>query len=100
MQVGKGQRACARPDVLFSMAFKVYSTVSTRAVHASRPRGRRHERGHVSQVMHYNSIIRHFDNPELTPILRDLVIRSSLPLKAVEVDFGRSIPPGSAPAAS
>ncbi len=50
--------------------------------------GRRAAKGHVSQVAHFiHSIIRHFYNPDMTPILRDLVIRSSLPLKAVEVDF-------------
>jgi transposase len=67
------------------MAFKVYSTVSTRRFMCDLADA--HERGHVSQVVHYNSICRHFENPELTPILRDLITRAALPLRAVETVF-------------
>jgi transposase len=46
-----------------------------------------HKRGFISKVPHYNSIFNYLENPELTPILRDLILQSSLPLKSVEVDF-------------
>jgi transposase len=82
---GRGQKPAPIPDVLFSMAFKVYSTVSTRRFACDLADA--HQRGHVSQIVHYNSICRHFENPDLTPILRDLITRSALPLKAVETDF-------------
>jgi hypothetical protein len=35
---------------------------------------------------HYNSIFRTLENPTLTPILRGLIIESSLPLKVVEAN--------------
>jgi len=46
-----------------------------------------HERGHIGKTPHYNSIFRYLESDSLTPILRDLVTESSLPLKAVETDF-------------
>ena len=46
-----------------------------------------HERGYVRSTPHFNSISNYMSNPALTPILRDLITVSSLPLKAVETDF-------------
>jgi transposase len=72
-------------DAVFSSAFKVYSTVSGRRFMSDLREAQR--RGYVSRVPHYNSIFNYLENPALTPILRDLIVRSSLPLKGVEVDF-------------
>jgi hypothetical protein len=41
----------------------------------------------LERLPSYNSMFRYFENPALTPILRALIAESSLPLKAVEVDF-------------
>ncbi len=46
-----------------------------------------HARGFISRVPHYNSIFNYLEDDGLTPILRDLITQSSLPLKSVEVDF-------------
>lgn len=43
--------------------------------------------GYIGTTPHYNSIFNYLENASLTPILRDLIVRSSLPLKAVEADF-------------
>ena len=45
------------------------------------------ERGHIGSTPHYNSIFRYLENPELTPILKDLIIVSSMPLQTIETDF-------------
>lgn len=45
------------------------------------------ERGYLTKLPHYNSISNYLENPALTPLLRDLIHRSSHPLKAVEIDF-------------
>ena len=45
------------------------------------------ERGHVSLLPHFNSVLNVLDNPATTPILTDLITRSSLPLRAVESQF-------------
>ncbi len=72
-------------DVVFCAAFKVYSTVSTRRCMGDLEDA--HAKGYISKVPHYNSIINYFEMPTLTPILRELIVESSLPLKAVETDF-------------
>jgi transposase len=72
-------------DAVFSIAFKVYSTVSQRRFMSDLREA--HTRGFISKVPHFNSISNYLENPELTPILRSLITMSSLPLKSVEVDF-------------
>ena len=72
-------------DAVFSIAFKVYSTVSQRRFMSDLREAQR--RGFISKVPHFNSISNYLENPELTPILKDLIAQSSLPLKSVETDF-------------
>ena len=72
-------------DVLFAAAFKVYSTVSGRRFMTDLREAQ--AKGYIEKAPHYNSIFNYLENPELTPILRELITQSSLPLKAVEVDF-------------
>ncbi len=44
-------------------------------------------KGHVSRPLSFSAVTKAFENPELTPILRALIVESSKPLKSVEVDF-------------
>lgn len=80
-----GRPPLSLADAVFCAAFKVYSTVSQRRFISDLREA--HQRGYVSKVPHFNSISNALENPELTPILCDLITESSLPLKAVEVDF-------------
>lgn len=72
-------------DAIFSVCFKVYSTVSGRRFMSDMRDAQ--TKGFVKRCPHYNSIFNYLENPALTPILKQLVVKSSLPLKAVEVDF-------------
>jgi transposase len=72
-------------DAVFSVAFKVYSTVSGRRFISDLREA--HARGYISKTPHYNSIFNYLENPDMTPILRNLITQSSLPLKAIENDF-------------
>src|SRR5216684_4261085 len=72
-------------DMIFSTTFKTYSTFSGRRFMSDLREA--HERGHIGKTPHYNSIFRYLESESLTPILRDLVTQSSLPLKSVETDF-------------
>jgi transposase len=72
-------------DMLFSMAFKVYSTISTRRFNGDLEDAC--TKGYITSVPHFNTIVKYFDKPELTPLLRSLIQESSLCLKSVEVDF-------------
>ncbi len=72
-------------DAIFACAFKVYSTVSTRRF--TTDLNEAHAKGYIAKPIHYNTICSFFENKNFTPILGELVIKSSLPLKAVEEDF-------------
>ena len=72
-------------DAVFSIVFKVYSTISQRRFMSDLREA--HERGFISKVPHFNSISNYLENPQLTSVLRNLITDSSLPLKAVETEF-------------
>jgi transposase len=72
-------------DAVFSAVFKVFSTQSGRRFACDLTEA--HSRGHISRAPHYNSIFRCLENDDVTPILRDLIGRSSQPLAALEHDF-------------
>jgi transposase len=80
-----GRIRLSRADMIFAIAFKVYSTVSTRRFMCDLEDAR--ERGYIDKTPHYNSIFNYLEDPELTPVLVSLVAESALPLRAVEVDF-------------
>ena len=72
-------------DMVFAAAFKVYSTFSGRRFMTDLREAQ--AKGHIGKLPHYNSIFNYLEMPELTPLLRQMITLSSLPLKAVEVDF-------------
>jgi transposase len=72
-------------DGLFSAIFKVYSTVSGRRFMSDLAESK--ERGHINRLPHYNSLFRVLEDPEVTPILRQMIEVTALPLKAVEEHF-------------
>ena len=72
-------------DAVFAIVFKVYSTVSQRRFVSDLREA--HRRGFISKVPHFNCVSNYLEKPDMTPLLRDLITRSSLPLKSVETDF-------------
>lgn len=72
-------------DMIFSAVFKTYSTFSGRRFASDLREA--HRRGYIWKAPHYNSIFRYLESDSLTPVLRELVRQSSLPLASVEVDF-------------
>jgi transposase len=80
-----GRPRIPRSDAVFAAVFKVYSTVSGRRFMTDLRDAQ--EKGHISRAPHYNSVFRVLEDTDITPILKRLVIRSSLPLKAVETQF-------------
>ena len=71
--------------MIFSAAFKVYSTVSARRFMTDLNAAS--ELGLIDRTPHYNSIFNVLDRESLTPILHDLIARSALPLKSLEEQF-------------
>lgn len=72
-------------DMIFAATFKVYSGRSSRRF-ASEVR-HAYAAGQIASTPHFNSVSNYLANPEITPLLRELVQRSSLPLRSVETDF-------------
>jgi hypothetical protein len=71
--------------MIFSSAYKVYSTVSARRFMSDLKEA--HIKRYIARVPCYNSIINYLEMEELTPCLKRLITESALPLKALESDF-------------
>jgi len=84
-RVGAGRKPIPLAGMVFSVAFKVFSTVSGRRFSCDLADA--HAKGYLSRLPHYNTVFTYLENPVLVPILRGLIIESSLPLKAIETDF-------------
>ena len=80
-----GRRPLPLSDMTFGAVYKVYSRLSSRRFTSDLRDAE--ARGLVAYAPHFNSISNYMSNPVLTPVLRDLIAVSSLPLKTVETDF-------------
>ncbi len=72
-------------DMLFGAVYKVYVGFSARRFTCDLKEA--YADGLIGNTPHFNSVNRYIANPELADPLKALVAASSLPLKAVEVDF-------------
>jgi predicted nucleic acid-binding Zn finger protein len=84
-QYRAGRKRLPLEDMMFAMAFKVYSTVSGRRFISDLRDA--HGKGYISALPCYNSIFNYFESEMLTPYLQMLIEESSLPLAAIERDF-------------
>jgi hypothetical protein len=88
--IGEPSQTMGRPripfeDMIFSVTFKVFSTVSGRRFMSDLRDA--HEKGHISKLPCYNSIFNYLESETLTPYLKMLVEESTLPFRAIERDF-------------
>jgi transposase len=72
-------------DMVFSVVYKVYSTVSPRRFTTDLEDAATN--GFIAKAPHFNSVIRQMDGPGLTPILKRLIVEKSKPLASVGQDF-------------
>src|SRR5262249_4794976 len=84
-QTGAGRRWKPMGDMAFTCVFKVYSTFSSRRFQCDLDDAL--ASGYLSESMHSVRICAYLDSEFLTPVLQALIVRSSLPLKAVETVF-------------
>ena len=82
---GAGRPKLPLSDAVFSVVFKVYSTVSGRRFMSDLRDAK--AKGFIASAPHYNSIFNYLENPTMTPVLRRLIEQSSLPLRSVETSF-------------
>lgn len=72
-------------DVVFGVAFKVYTTMSGRRFMSDLREAQTKEL--VSKSPSFTSTFRYLENPKLTPLLKTLIEQSASPLRAIETDF-------------
>jgi transposase len=84
-QTGSGRRWTPMADMVFACALKVYTTVSSRRFACDLKDA--HAHGYLSKLMNSVSVCAYLESELLTPVLKDLIIRSSLPLRTVETVF-------------
>ena len=82
---GRGRKPHSVRDSVFSMVFKVYSTLSARRFSSDLREA--HRRGFLSRPVPGLKVAVMMENPEFAPVLKLLVAKSALPLRAVETDF-------------
>ena len=80
-----GRPRVSLADLLFCAGLKVYSTISGRRNMSDLREAQK--RGYISKAVHYNTISKYLERKSLTPLIEELITRSSLPLKDVECDF-------------
>jgi len=72
-------------EMVFAVCFKTYSTVSSRRFISDLNDAK--NKGFISKVPHFNSISNYLELENLTPLLKELIVASTLPLKFVESNF-------------
>lgn len=72
-------------DMVFSSALKVYTTFSLRRFISDMKIAK--EKGFVNNVCSYSSVSNYMRSSSLTPILHDLIMLSSMPLRSAESKF-------------
>lgn len=82
---GRGRPALPLADMLFASAYKVYTGFSSRRFTSDL--GDAKTEGLIASTPHFNSVTNYLADASMTPILKHLVMVSSLPLKAVETQF-------------
>lgn len=72
-------------DAMYAAVLKVFSLTSARRFHGELEEA--HEAGFLSRLPHFNCVLRAFNEPEATPILKSMIETSAFPLRAVEEKF-------------
>ena len=72
-------------DMVFLSALKVFTTFSLRRFLADAEIAK--ERGYIEKVPTYVSVAHYMENPDVTPVIKELIKLTSLPLTTVERDF-------------
>lgn len=80
-----GRPRASVADIIFAACLKVYDGLSGRRTQSDLREAL--QRGYISKPLHYNTISKYLEREDLTPYLKQLIIESSLPLKAVESNF-------------
>jgi len=82
---GRGRPRLPMSDMAYECVSRIYAGLSARRFDSDVREAK--AKGLTDCDPHFNTVLRYLRSPEMTPVLRDLVTLSALPLKAVESDF-------------
>jgi len=80
-----GRPKLSMADMVFASALKVYTTFSLRRFVSDMRFAK--EKGFTDTICSYSSISNYMRNPKMTLILMNLILKSAIPLKAIESKF-------------
>jgi transposase len=80
-----GRPRLSLQDMVFASALKIFTTFSLRRFTTDMKTAK--ENGYIDKVPYYSSVARCMENPDLTPIIEQLIKISGLPLKSIETNF-------------
>ncbi len=82
----RGRKPIPLADQVFAMVFKVYCGMSSRRFNCDLDEA--HDKGHTTKpIKNARQVCEFFENAEMTPILKSLIVQSSLPLRSIETVF-------------
>ena len=84
-QARTGRHRIPRADGIFAACYKVYSGFSARRFMTDLRTAK--DDGMIGRTIHFNSVLNFLENPDLTPILKMMIVEASRPLASVEMDF-------------
>jgi transposase len=84
-QPGPGRRRTPMADMAFACALKVFTTLSSRRFACDLADA--YQQRYLSHLMNSVSVCSYLENDLLTPVLHEMIVRSSLPLRALESTF-------------
>lgn len=82
---GKGRPFSYIPDLLFCCGMKLYTKMPARQLISQLKFTK--DMNYIEKVPHFNTVLNYLKDKRLTPLLKELLTLSSLPLKAVENKF-------------
>lgn len=81
----KGRKPVELSDMIFSCCLKTYLGFSSRRSISDLKMAQ--NLNYLSKTVHFNTILKYLDDRTITPILKQLIEISALPLKQIETDF-------------
>lgn len=82
---GRGRKRTPMADMVFSTCLKVFTGLSSRRFACDLSDA--HDAGYLSHLMHSVNVCAFLESDLMTPVLKQLIVRSALPLHAVEKTF-------------
>lgn len=82
---GKGRPKLPLKDMVFASGLKVFTTFSLRRFMSDINTAK--QLGYIERTPHFSMVSSYMEKEELTPILKELITLSSMPLRSVETRF-------------